>query len=60
MDDDTKLVGNYPTYISEIIVPDGSKAEALVDTTTFEQIGMDANSLANAGFGLYAPTSATA
>lgn len=60
VDDDTKLVGNYPTYISEIIVPDGSKAEALVDTTTFEQIGMDANSLANAGFGLYAPTSATA
>ncbi len=31
VDEDTKLVGNYPTYLSEIIVPDGSKAEALVD-----------------------------
>ena len=60
VDSETNLIGNYPTYVSEIVVPDGSKAEALVDTTTFQQIGMDANSLANAGFGLYAPTSATA
>jgi len=59
VNDDTTLIGNYPTYISEIIVPDGSKAEALVDTTTFEQIGMDPNSLANAGFGLYAPLAGT-
>jgi len=53
------LEGTYPTYISEIEVPDGAKAEALVDTTTFEQIGMDPNSLSNAGFGLYAPLSGT-
>ena len=59
VEDDTKLVGNYPTYVSEIVVPDGSRAEALVDTTTFQQIGMDESSLANAGFGLYAPLSGT-
>jgi len=59
VDDETTLDGNYPTYISSIDVPDGGKAEALVDTTTFEQIGMDPNSLANAGFGLYAPLAGT-
>ena len=60
VEDDTKLVGNYPTYITEIVVPDGSKADAFVVENTFQQIGMDVNSLSNAGFGLYAPTSATA
>ena len=60
VEDDTKLVGNYPTYITEIVVPDGSKADAFVVENTFQQIGMDPNSLSNAGFGLYAPTSATA
>src|SRR6056300_1606148 len=55
VDDETTLEGTYPTYISEIEVPDGARAEALVDTTTFEQVGMDPNSLTNAGFGLYAP-----
>ena len=59
VEDDTKLVGNYPTYLSEIVVPDGSSVDAVVDTTTFEQIGMDESSLANAGFGLYAPLSGT-
>ena len=59
VEDDTKLVGNYPTYLSEIVVPDGSSVDAMVDTTTFEQIGMDESSLANAGFGLYAPLSGT-
>ena len=59
VEDDTKLVGNYPTYVSEIVVPDGSSVDAVVDTTTFEQIGMDESSLANAGFGLYAPLSGT-
>ena len=57
--DNTKLIGNYPTYLSDIVVPDGSNLEALVISTTFEQIGMDESSLANAGFGLYTPTSAT-
>ena len=31
----------------------------MVIENTFQQIGMDPNSLSNAGFGLYAPTSAT-
>ena len=59
VDGDTNLVGNYPTYLSEIIVPDGSKAEALVEGDSFQQVGMDPNSLANAGFGLYAPIAGT-
>ena len=59
VEDDTKLVGNYPTYITEIVVPDGSKADAFVVENTFQQIGMDESSLANAGFGLYAPLSGT-
>ena len=59
VEDDTKLVGNYPTYVSDIVVPDGASLDAMVDTTTFEQIGMDESSLANAGFGLYAPMSGT-
>ena len=59
VEDDTNLVGNYPTYNSEIVVPDGSKADAFVIENTFQQIGMDPDSLSNAGFGLYAPTSAT-
>ena len=59
VDDEIQLIGNYPTYNSEIAVPDGSKVEALVDTTTFEQIGMDPNSLENLGFGLYTPIPAT-
>ena len=59
VDEDTNLVGNYPTYLSEIIVPDGSKVEALVEGDSFQQVGMDPNSLANAGFGLYAPIAGT-
>ena len=59
VDDSTNLSGDYPTYISEIEVPKGDRVEAVVDTTTFEQIGMDPNSLENIGFGLYTPTSAT-
>ncbi len=59
VDEDTNLVGNYPTYLSEIIVPDGSKLEALVEGDSFQQVGMDPNSLSNAGFGLYAPIAGT-
>ena len=59
IDDNTKLAGNYPTYISDIVVPNGSNVDAFVIENTFQQIGMDVNSLSNAGFGLYAPTSAT-
>lgn len=53
--EDINLVGDYPTYLSEIEVPKGNKLDATVDAFNFEQIGMDPNSLANAGFGLYSP-----
>jgi hypothetical protein len=59
VEDDTTLEGTYPSYLTEIEVPDGSTIEALVDTTTFQQIGMDTNSLSNAGFGLYTTLPAT-
>jgi hypothetical protein len=55
VEDDINLVANYPTYTSEIVVPKGDKLEVTVDAFNFEQIGMDPNSLSNAGFGLYAP-----
>jgi hypothetical protein len=55
VDDDTNLAGDYPTYNSEIEVPLDNKVEAAVESFTFEQIGMDPNSLDNAGFGLYTP-----
>ena len=59
VDDETNLVGDYPTYLSEIDVPNGDKLEATVDAFNFEQIGMEPDSLANAGFGLYASLPAT-
>ena len=55
VEEDINLVGDYPTYLSEIEVPKGDKLDATVDAFNFEQIGMDPNSLGNAGFGLYAP-----
>ena len=55
VDENTTLTGNYPTYVSEIEVPDGGKLEALAESFGFEQIGMDPNSLNNAGFGLFTP-----
>src|SRR5210317_766853 len=55
IDEDTNLFGTYPTYISEIKVPDGSKLDASAESFGFEQIGMDPNSLNNAGFGLFTP-----
>lgn len=48
------LVGNYPTYHTEIEVPNGEKLTGEVDSLVFQQVGMDPNSLSNAGFGLYA------
>ena len=59
VDDDTNLVGSYPSYACEIEVPDGSKLDASVDAFNFEQIGMEPDSLANAGFGLYSSLPAT-
>ena len=55
VDNDTNLLGTYPTYVSEIEVPDGSKLDASAESFGFEQIGMDPNSLNNAGFGLFTP-----
>ena len=55
VDDEVQLVGDYPTYNSEIEVPKGDKLEATAESFGFEQIGMDPNSLDNAGFGVYAP-----
>ena len=55
VDDETTLSGNYPTYVSEINVPDGGVLDATAASFGFEQIGMDPNSLNNAGFGLFTP-----
>ena len=55
VDDSTNLNGTYPTYVSEIEVPNGSKLDATAESFGFEQIGMDPNSLNNAGFGLFTP-----
>jgi hypothetical protein len=59
VDDETTLSGTYPTYVSSIEVPDGGKATALIEGDSFQQVGMDPNSLANAGFGLYTPIAGT-
>ena len=57
--EDINLVGDYPTYNVEIEVPNGEKLEATVDAFSSTQIGMERDSLDNAGFGLYTPTIAT-
>ena len=54
-EDTIVLNGEYPSYVSYIDVPSGAKLSAMVDESTFQQIGMDRDSLANAGFGLFAP-----
>jgi hypothetical protein len=59
VDDETTLSGTYPTYVSEITAPDGGRVQALVEADSFQQVGMDPNSLENAGFGLYAPIAGT-
>ena len=55
VDDDTELEGTYPTYNLEIDVPDGSRLDSTATSFGFEQIGMDANSLDVAGYGVYSP-----
>jgi len=59
VNEDTELVGTYPTYVFEINVPKGDKLDATAASFGFEQIGMEPDSLANAGFGLYASLPAT-
>ena len=58
-EDTVVLNGEYPSYDSYIEVQTGAKLSALVDTDTFQQIGMERDSLTNAGFGLYAPITTT-
>jgi hypothetical protein len=48
------LEGSYPTYETNIFVPNGASLTGEADAFSFEAIGMDGNSLANLGFGLYA------
>jgi hypothetical protein len=48
------LEASYPTYASNINVPNGATLTGEADAFNFEAIGMDGNSLANLGFGLYA------
>ncbi len=45
---------SYPTYTMSLQVPDGATLTGEVDSFKFEAIGMQRDSLANAGFGLYA------
>ena len=59
VDDTIILNGEYSSYDSHIEVPTGANLTAMVETDTFEQIGMGKDSLANAGFGLYAPITTT-
>ena len=48
------LEGSYPTYEANIQAPTGSSITAEIDAFAMTMVGMDANSLDIAGFGLYA------
>ena len=48
------LIADVPMYDALIQVPSGSSITGEVDSFKSQQIGMDKNSLANLGFGLYA------
>jgi hypothetical protein len=48
------LEASAPMYSVAIQVPTGSSLSGEVDSFTFTEIGMDKNSLANRGYGLYA------
>ena len=48
------LEASAPMYSVAIQVPTGSSLSGEVDAFTFTEIGMDKNSLANKGYGLYA------
>jgi hypothetical protein len=49
----TQLEGSAPFYNSSIQCPTGSTLTGEADSFTFTEIGMDPNSLANRGFGIY-------
>lgn len=48
------IEATMPSYTVEIAIPNGESLVGEVDSIKHTVIGMDANSLANAGFGLYA------
>jgi hypothetical protein len=48
------IEGNAPFYDLEIQCPTGASLVGEADSFTFTEIGMDKDSLANAGYGLYA------
>jgi hypothetical protein len=48
------LVADVPMYDAFIQIPSGSTLSGEVDSFKVQQIGMDRNSLANLGYGLYA------
>ena len=52
--DDTILEATAPFYDVEIVVPNGATLSGEADAFTFEAIGMEKDSIANLGFGLYA------
>ena len=47
------IIGDAPFYEASIQCPTGSSLSGEADSFKFEEIGMDKNSIANAGFGLY-------
>jgi hypothetical protein len=51
---DETFTVDVPTYTASIQCPTGSSLTGEVDAFIFEAIGMERDSLANAGFGLYA------
>ena len=52
--DGVLLEGSAPFYDFEIQCPTGASLSGEADSFTFTEIGMDRDSLANAGYGLYA------
>ena len=51
---DTIISGSVPMYDFSLQIPNGSTLSGEVDSFKFEAIGMERDSLANVGFGLYA------
>ena len=54
VEDLTQFETDYPTYNVDIEVPFNTVLNAEVDSYGFTQVGMDKDSIENAGFGLYA------
>jgi hypothetical protein len=52
--DVSRIIGEASFYETAIQCPTGSSLTGEADSFTFTEVGMDKNSLSNAGFGLYA------